>query len=377
MNKIGRDVLRVVIDHRHPFCFTYDHQPPFLDERASLRLFAYSFFPFLFIEKKHVYCKHNVSRIMMWAIQQGTLQERREFMLKKKLVSNYSLLLMFIPAVVFFIVFRYLPIFGNIIAFKQYSLGLGIWDSPWVGWDHFQLLFSNPQMIRIIRNTLLISVLSIIFTFPFPILLAIMLSEVRKMWFKRPVQTLLYLPHFFSWVIVGGLVVTLFGSQTGTINELLDHLFGYKIPFLYETNSWLAIFFGSNIWKDAGFNAIIFLAAISSIDPHMYEAASIDGANKLRQIWHITLPSITPTIAIMLILAMGRVMEVGFDPVYNLQNAAVSDISSVISTYIYTVGIRQGMYSLTTAMGLFESIVGIIFVLGANSLLRRYNHALW
>lgn len=298
-------------------------------------------------------------------------------MTKRKLVSNYSLIIMFIPAALFFIIFRYLPIFGNVIAFKDYSLALGILESPWVGLDHFKLLFSNPQMIRIIRNTLLLSVLSIMISFPFPIFLAIMLSEVRKMWFKRPVQTLLYLPHFFSWVIVGGLVVNLFGSQTGTINDILQHLFGVSYPFLYETDSWLAIFFGSGIWKDAGFSAIIFLAAISSIDPHMYEAASIDGASKLRQVWHITLPSISPTIAIMLILAMGRVMEVGFDPIYNLQNAAVSDISSVISTYIYTVGIRQGMYSLTTAMGLFESIVGIIFVLGANSLLRRYNHSLW
>lgn len=296
---------------------------------------------------------------------------------KRKWTVSYPLIFMFIPAAAFFIIFRYMPIFGNVIAFKQYSLMLGVWDSPWVGLDHFKLLFSNPQMLRIIRNTLLLSVMSIVISFPFPILLAIMLSEVRKAWFKRPVQTLLYLPHFFSWVIVGGLVVNLFGSQTGTINDMLHEVFGFKYPFLYEINSWLAIFFGSGIWKDAGFNAIIFLAAISSIDPHMYEAASIDGASKMRQVWHITLPSISPTIAIMLILAMGRVMDVGFDPIYNLQNAAVSDISSVISTYIYTVGIRQGMYSMTTAMGLFESCVGILFVLGANSLLRKFNHSLW
>lgn len=291
--------------------------------------------------------------------------------------KNQTLVFMFLPVIVFFMIFRYLPILGNIIAFKQYNLMDGVLGSPWIGLDNFQTLFSNPQTINIIRNTLILSVLGTVIGFPFPILVAILLNEARLVWFKKSVQTLLYLPHFFSWVIIGGIVVTLFGSQAGIINTILHSVTGQEYRFLYEVESWLVIFFGSSVWKEAGFGAIIYLAAISSIDPNLYEAASIDGAGKLKQIWNVTIPGILPTAIIMLILNMGRVMDVGFDQIYNLQNAAVSDISSVISTYLYTVGIQGGMYSLTTAMGLFESIVAIIFVIGSNTLARRYGHSLW
>lgn len=291
--------------------------------------------------------------------------------------KNRALLIMFLPVVIFFIVFRYMPILGNIIAFKQYNLMQGITGSPWIGLDNFHTLFSNPQTIHIIRNTLILSVLNTLIGFPFPILVAIMLNEVRGVLFKKSVQTLLYLPHFFSWVIIGGIIVTLFGSQAGIINTALHYLTGQEYRFLYEVQSWLTIFFGSAVWKEAGFGAIIYLAAITSIDPNLYEAASIDGAGKFKQIWTITIPSIMPTAVIMLILSMGRIMDVGFDQIYNLQNAAVSDISSVISTYLYTVGIQSGMYSLTTAMGLFESVVAIIFVVGSNMLARRFGNSLW
>lgn len=284
---------------------------------------------------------------------------------------------MFIPVIVFFVAFRYIPILGNVIAFKQYNLMQGIWGSPWVGLDNFKIIFSNPQTIQIVKNTFLLSFFGIVIGFPFPILVAVMLNEVRRMWWKKTVQTLLYLPHFFSWVIIGGIVVTLFGSQAGVVNALLEQWTGAKYPFLYQAGSWLTIFFGSSVWKEAGFGAIIYLAAMSSIDPHLYEAASMDGASKLRQIWHITLPGIVPTATIMLILSMGRVMDVGFDPIYNLQNAVVSDVSNVISTYIYTIGIQNGLYSLTTSMGLFESVIGLILVVGANRIARKFNQSLW
>lgn len=284
---------------------------------------------------------------------------------------------MFIPVIVFFVAFRYIPILGNVIAFKQYNLMQGIWGSPWVGLDNFKIIFSNPQTLQIVKNTFLLSFFGIVIGFPFPILVAVMLNEVRRMWWKKTVQTLLYLPHFFSWVIIGGIVVTLFGSQAGVVNALLEQWTGEKYPFLYQAGSWLTIFFGSNVWKEAGFGAIIYLAAMSSIDPHLYEAASMDGASKLRQIWHVTLPGIVPTATIMLILAMGRVMDVGFDPIYNLQNAVVSDVSNVISTYIYTIGIQNGLYSLTTSMGLFESVIGLILVVGANRIARKFNQSLW
>ncbi len=284
---------------------------------------------------------------------------------------------MFIPVIAFFVAFRYIPILGNVIAFKQYNLMQGIWGSPWIGLDNFKIIFSNPQTIQIVKNTFLLSFFGIVIGFPFPILVAVMLNEVRRMWWKKTVQTLLYLPHFFSWVIIGGIVVTLFGSQAGVVNALLEQWTGAKYPFLYQAGSWLTIFFGSNVWKEAGFGAIIYLAAMSSIDPHLYEAASMDGASKLRQIWHVTLPGIVPTATIMLILAMGRVMDVGFDPIYNLQNAVVSDVSNVISTYIYTIGIQNGLYSLTTSMGLFESVIGLILVVGANRIARKFNQSLW
>jgi putative aldouronate transport system permease protein len=294
-----------------------------------------------------------------------------------RLRRNLPLILMFVPVIAFFIIFRYIPMLGNVIAFKQYNLMQGVWGSEWVGLAHFRMIFQNPQTLQIIRNTFLLSFFGILISFPFPIMLAVMLNEVRGIWVKRSVQTLVYLPHFFSWVIVGGIVVTLFGTQAGVINGWIVHLGGEPIPFLYQVSSWLTIFFGAGIWKDTGFAAIIYLAAMGSIDPHLYEAAGIDGAGKLKRIWYVTLPGILPVITLMFILSMGRVMEVGFDQVYNLQNAVVSDVSKVISTYIYTIGIQGGMYSITTAMGLFEAVIGVILVIGANRIAKSFNQSLW
>lgn len=267
--------------------------------------------------------------------------------------------------------------YGAIIAFKKYNFTDGILHSPWVGLDNFKLLFSTPTTIQIIRNTLALSLLSIVAGFPFPILLAVLLNEVRRMWFKKIVQTLVYLPHFFSWVIVSGIVVTIFSQQNGVVSGLWESLTGRSYPFLYREGSWLAIFVGSGIWKEAGFSAIIYLAALTSIEPSLYEASSMDGASRWKQLWHVTLPGIRTTIALMFILSMGRVMEVGFDQVYMLQNSTVSDISEVISTYIYKIGLMGAQFSLTTAIGLFESLVGLILVLGANAIARKYGNGLW
>jgi putative aldouronate transport system permease protein len=291
--------------------------------------------------------------------------------------QNRQLVYMFIPVILFFILFRYIPMLGNVIAFKQYNLMQGVWGSPWAGLDNFKLIFDNPQTLQIIRNTLFLSFFNIIIGFPFPVLVAVMLNEVRRVWFKKSIQTLIYLPHFFSWVIVGGLAVTLFGSQAGVVNKVIEYFGGTSVSFLYQVSTWMAIFFGSGIWKEAGFGAIIYLAAIGSIDPHLYEAASIDGASKIRQVRHVTLPGIAPVMILMLILSMGKVMEVGFDHVYNLQNSVVSSASNVISTYIFTVGIQGGLYSLTTAMGLFEAVIGLILVLSANRIAKKFNQSLW
>lgn len=295
---------------------------------------------------------------------------------RRRLRQNIPYLVMFFPVIVYFLVFKYGPIAGNIVAFKQYNFADGIWGSPWVGFKQFEMLFANPQALQIIRNTLMLSLLQILIGFPFPILLAIMLNEVRSAWFKRSVQTLVYLPHFLSWVIIGGIVVTLF-ANSGFINSILKSWFGESFPFLYQQGSWISIFVGSGIWRNAGWSAIIYLAALSSIDPHLYEAASIDGAGKFRKIWHITLPGISSVVVLMFILNMGQVMEVGFDQIYVLQNPTVKGISEVISTYIYRLGIQGMQFSMTAALGLFESVIGLIFVLMANTLARRYGKGLW
>lgn len=300
----------------------------------------------------------------------------RRFWHTQRFKTNRPLWLMFLPVVVFYLVFKYAPMAGLVIAFKNYTFYEGIWGSQWVGFENFQMLFTQAQSLQIIRNTLLLSVLSVVVGFPFPIMLAIMLNEARRKWFQKTVQTLVYLPHFFSWVIVGGLVVTIF-AQSGIVNVLLERLTGQSFAFLFNEGSWVAIFLASGIWKDAGFSAIIYLAALTSIDPSLYEAASMDGAGKWKQIRHITLPGIAPTIVIMLILAMGRVMEVGFDQVYVLQNSIVSGISEVISTYIYAIGLQGGQFSLTAALGLFESLVAFVLVLLTNAVARRFGKGLW
>lgn len=304
------------------------------------------------------------------------VRTKKKFWQTQRFKNNLPLWVMFIPVIAFYLVFKYAPMAGLVIAFKNYTFYEGVFGSQWVGFDNFTNLFTQAQSLQIIRNTLVLSVLSVVVAFPFPIALAIMLNEVRNKYFKKSVQTLVYLPHFFSWVIVGGLVITLF-SQTGVVNALVTKIFGEPFPFMFEEWSWVTIFLGSGIWKDAGFNAIIYLAALTSIDPSLYEAASMDGAGKWKQIRHITLPGISPTIVIMLILAMGRVMEVGFDQVYVLQNSIVSGISEVISTYIYAIGLQGGQFSLTAALGMFDSLVALTLVLISNAIARRFNKGLW
>jgi putative aldouronate transport system permease protein len=285
--------------------------------------------------------------------------------------------MMFLPVAIFFITFRYVPMGGLIVAFKDYNFVDGVLGSPWVGFENMRLLFSNPQTLQIIKNTLVLSLISVFVGFPFPIILAILLNEARIMIFKRSIQTLVYLPHFLSWVIVGGLFITIFGQESGIVNRLLEQWTGTTFAFLYNEFSWMSIFAGSGIWKNAGWSAIIYLAALSSIDPSLYESASIDGAGKFRKIWHITLPGISSIVVLMFILAMGNVMEVGFDHVFVLQNAVVSSISEVISTYSYKIGIRGAEFSLTAALGLFESLVGLVLVIVTNQIARKFNKSLW
>ncbi|MCU6711418.1 ABC transporter permease subunit [Paenibacillus sp. J5C_2022] len=310
-------------------------------------------------------------------LNQPSIKDGKRLASSRRWNLNKPLIIMFIPVAAYFIIFKYIPMMGIVIAFKDYNMADGIWGSPWVGLENYKYLFSNPQMMNVIRNTFILSLLNVFVGFPFPIVLAILLNEVRKAWFKKWVQTLVYLPHFLNWVIVGGLIVMVFAQETGIVNQLVKAVTGDVYPFLYKHFTWLSIYAGSTIWKGAGWSAIIYLAALTAIDTSLYEAASIDGANKWRKIWHVTLPGIQTTVVLMFILNIGHVMEVGFDQVFVLQNALVSDISEVISTWNFKYGLGTGEFSYGTALGLFESLIGLVLVLTANAIARKFDQGMW
>ncbi|MFD0716495.1 ABC transporter permease [Paenibacillus sp. GCM10027626] len=282
------------------------------------------------------------------------------------------------PVIAYFIIFKYFPMYGEIIAFKDFRLMDGIWGSKWVGMQHFERLWHSSDLWKIVRNTLLLNLYSLCIGFPVPIALAIVLNEVRLEWFKRVVQNLLYLPHFLSWIILGTIVIGLLSPSTGFINAVLK-MFGVDPIYFMGSNFWWPIVYVlSGIWRDAGFGTILYLAAMSSIDPHLYEAARIDGGGKLRQIWHITLPGIRSTIALMLVLRMGHMFDVGFEQVWVLTNPLVTSVADVMSTYIYRLGLINLQYSYTTAIGLLQSLVGLILVITVNRIIRAMGErALW
>lgn len=298
---------------------------------------------------------------------------------KKKLIKqNIPLYIMLVPIIALYIIFRYLPMFGLISAFQDFNLADGFFKSPWVGLKHFKFIFTSDNTKTIIFNTLKLGILTVIVGFPFPILLALMMNEARKKWFKQSIQTLVYLPHFMSWVIVGGIVITVFSQETGIVNRIYSSVTGAEpFPFLYREGYWMLIFLFAGVWKEAGFSAIIFLAALASIDPGLYEAAAMDGATKFKQIRHITLPGISSTIILMLILAIGRASDVGFDPVYILQNPAVNSVADVISTYVYRMGLLNGFFSMPAALGLFQSVLNFALLITANTIARKFNQGLW
>jgi putative aldouronate transport system permease protein len=299
------------------------------------------------------------------------------FLNSRLIRRNIPLFVMFTPIIAYYVIFKYLPMGGLIIAFKNYNMRLGIFKSPWVGLRNFQIIFMGANTLNVIRNTFWLSVLRLVAGFPAPIILAILLNEVHKTWFKKTVQTIVYLPHFFSWVIIGGIVVSVFSQERGIINFYIKMITGQTYPFLYRPVSWTAIFIGSGIWKGAGFGSIVYLAALSGIDPNLYEAAIIDGANKWNQLMNITIPGIKSTVVTLFVLATGSIMEVGFDQVYMLQNSTVNNVADVISTYIFRIGLQGARYDITTAMGLFDSLVGLILVVSTNAIARKFDEGLW
>lgn len=280
-----------------------------------------------------------------------------------KIYKAKYLLLMIAPAVVFYFIFNYIPMYGVLIAFKQYYPKKGIVGSPWVGFDNFRVIFDDPEFWRVLRNTVLIGGCKIIISFVAALLVALLINEIRLLRFKKAVQIIVTFPHFLSWVVVGGFVMNLFG-RTGAVNDLLALFGAERIDFLSNSNFFLGLLFTSDVWKEAGWSSIIYLATMAGISPELYEAADIDGATRLQKMWHITLPGIRSTAILLLIMSVGGILSAGFDQIYNLYNPLVYNVSDILDTYIYRQTFFQGMPAgQGTAIGLFKSVVSFVLVL--------------
>ncbi len=289
----------------------------------------------------------------------------------RHLRQYWDLYLIMLPGILYFLVFKYAPMWGVIIAFQEYSVFTGIRGSEWVGLEHFRTMLDDRDFYIIVRNTLLISLYKLIWGFPGPIILALLLNEVRILMFKRWIQTLAYLPHFLSWVVIGGIMINVLSPESGMANAIIKFM-GFEPVFFLADRDWFrSILVASDIWKEVGWGAILYLAALAGIDPQMYEAAVIDGANKWQQTWYITLPSILGTIVILFVLRLGHVLDVGFEQIFVLYHPLVYDVADVIETYVYRVGITQGQFSFSTAVGLFKSVIGLILVVLANRTVKK------
>lgn len=285
--------------------------------------------------------------------------------------NNKWLYLLAVPGIAYFLIFRYAPMYGVVIAFKDYVPYLGIQGSKWVGLENFRDFFINPDFFRILGNTLMIAFLNILVVFPAPIILALLLNEVQKAVYKRVVQTMVYVPHFLSWTIVASLTFILFSIDGGVITHLVYALTGKEISFLTDPNWFRPLIILQSIWKETGWGTIIYLAALSGVDQEQYEAAIMDGAGRFRRVWHITLPAIRSTIVIMLIMRVGSILSTGFDQIYLMTNSLNRPVADVFDTYVYMMGITNGAYSYSTAVGLFRSLVGIILVLSTNKIAKK------
>lgn len=298
----------------------------------------------------------------------------------KKLTHQWDLQSMVWPGIIFVAIFSYIPMYGVVMAFQQYDIFNGMMQSPWVGWMNFRMFFEAPEFWNVMRNTIVISLLKLVITFPAPILLALMLNEVGNMGFKRFIQTVSYLPYFLSWVIVSGFVFSLLSVDNGTVNYVLEkmNLTQESVNFLAIPKYFWSILVSVNVWKEIGFGSIVYLAAIAGVDPAMYEAASIDGASRFKQIYTITLPSISPVIIIFMILAIGNLLSAGFEDILLLAtNPILRPYSDVIDTYVYRVGILNARFSYATAVGLFKAVISVILLVTANKIARRADVSLW
>jgi putative aldouronate transport system permease protein len=294
--------------------------------------------------------------------------------LRTRLVRYRWLFVLLLPGLAYFAVFRYAPMYGVTIAFQDYLPFLGFSGSPWVGLKHFENLFSSPDFPRVLSNTLILALLNAVFVFPAPIVVALLLNELRLSVLKRAIQSAIYIPHFLSWTIVAALTYLLFALDTGPITQLMNSIFGARFDFLADPSWFRPLVIAQTLWKSVGWGTIIYLAALAGVDANLYEAARIDGANRWRQMWHVTLPTIRSTIVVMAILLAGNLLDTGFEQIYLLTNSLNRSVAEVFDTYVYFLGITQGAYSYSTAVGLFKAVVGIILIYGVNWLARRFNH---
>ncbi len=283
--------------------------------------------------------------------------------LLKRMSRQWQLYVLLMIPLAFALLFKYGAMIGLVAAFQDYKVVKGFWDSKWVGFEVFRKIFSMKNFGLAVRNTLLLNLLTLLFNFPMPIILALLLNEVKNVVYKKVTQTLLYLPHFLSFVIIGAIAYQMFGVNSGVVNNLIEHLGGQRIPFLQEDMHWLFTYVLVNVWQSMGWGSIIYLAAIAGVNPELYEAATIDGANRFHKIIYVTLPCIKSTAVTLLIMNLGKVMGGSFESVYALRNAATTEFTTTIPVLIYQFGIMGGKFSESTAMGLFQSVVGVVLVL--------------
>ncbi|MEF3305847.1 ABC transporter permease [Paenibacillus sp. GYB003] len=298
--------------------------------------------------------------------------------LAKRFRESRYLLLLALPCVVYFLLFHYAPMFGIVISFQKYNLFKGIWRSEWVGFHYYKLFFANPDFFKLLRNTFLLGLYQIAFGFPAPIVLALLLNELRHAVFKRLVQSVSYLPHFLSNVVVASMIVVFLSPSGGLVNRLIEAVGFDPVNWLMLPEWFRTIYVASGIWQGIGWSSIIYLAALTAIDPHLYEAAEMDGAGRFRRMAYVSLPGMMQTIVVLLILDIGHVLGVGFEKVFLLYNPATYETADIISTYVYRVGLVQGNYSYAAAIDLFTGVVNLAFLLAANAISRRLGeNSLW
>lgn len=291
---------------------------------------------------------------------------------KKNWQKDWQLHLMILPGLLFILIFKYMPLGGITIAFKEFLPGKGIWRSPWVGLENFEYMLALPDTKRVMWNTLFIAAAKILINFPVPIIISILLNEVKNHRFKRSVQTIIYLPYFISWVILAGIIQDLFAKE-GLINQFLGIFGAEPVFFLGNKYAFLGVLIGTDVWKNFGYNTVVYLAAITGIDETLYEAAKIDGANRFQQIWNVTLPGIAPIVVLMMILNLGNVLNAGFEQIFNLYNPLVYETADIIDTFVYRISLVEANYSLGTAVGLLKSVVSFILIVTSYKIANKYS----